>query len=100
MLRKAIFWMGTINKYTYLQIHQTHFIVFFMAQWIICILSQGCNEHTDNISWRKNKADQLRVHQITSATVVTTVLPMLPLVLNFYHYFASPTIQQFYQWIW
>ena len=39
----------------------------------------------------------LPVHQITSATVVTTVLPVLPLLVNFYHYFVSPTIQQFYQ---
>ena len=40
------------------------------------------------------------VHQITSATMVTTVLPVLPLLLSFYQYFASPTIQQFYQWLW
>ena len=41
---------------------------------------------------------EIPVHQqITSATVVTTVLPVLPLLPNFYHYFASPTIQQFYQ---
>ena len=32
--------------------------------------------------------------------VVTTVLLVLPLLLSFYQYFASPTIQQFYQWLW
>ena len=44
---------------------------------------------------RKHQTDA--VHQITSANVVTTVLPVLPLLLSFYQYSASPTIQQFYQ---